>query len=290
MTFVTRQIDLTLTLADGQLNDQGDNSVSLKGLRCDVLISNVSSGLSLSNAQLRVYGMNMADMQKFNTIARNVLRQRNDEISIAAGDEMTGVREMFAGTISYANVNLYAAPNVCMDVFASPGRYYQMLPAAANTYPGRSDVATIIQALAVRMGFSFENHGVTAQLSDHYLHGTLIDQLWDVANAAGIICSIENRVIRIWPNKGALNDPLIEVSPSTGLIGYPTFTPVGLRVEMEFRNDVTVGRRMKLTSSLPQATGEWYINNMQHELSTQAPDGPWRTVALISKEGLARAN
>lgn len=289
MPFVTRQIDLSLALASGALNERGDNAITLRGLRAEVLINNVGSELAFSRAQLRVYGMKMEDMQRFNTLARNVIQQRNDELTISAGDSLTGVRQIFAGNIAYANVNLMSAPNVCMDIAATPGLYYRMLAAAPNTYPGQSDVATIIQSLATRMGFAFENHGVTAQISDHYTHGTLIDQLWDVAETAGILCSIENKTVRIWPNNGAVDDVAIEVSPQTGLIGYPQFTPVGLRVEMEFRNDVIVGRKLRLISSVPQATGEWYINNMTHDLSTQTPNGPWKTIALISKQGLARA-
>ena len=289
MPFVTRQIDLSLALASGALNERGDNAITLRGLRAEVLINNVGSELAFSRAQLRVYGMKMEDMQRFNTLARNVIQQRNDEITISAGDALTGVRQVFSGTISYANVNLFGAPNVCMDIAATPGLYYRMLAAAPNSYPGQSDVAEIIGSLAGRMGFAFENHGVSVRISDHYTSGTLIDQLWDVAETAGILCSIENKTVRIWPNNGSIKGPPIEVSPQTGLIGYPTFTPVGLRVEMEFRNDILVGRKLNLISSVPQASGEWYINNMTHELSTMSHQGPWKTVALISKQGLTRA-
>lgn len=289
MAFAQRQIDLVLALANGTLNDRNDNIVSLKGLRCDVIVMNTASDLAKSSAQIRVYGLNMDTMQKFNTVGRNVIQQRNDEITISAGDAVRGIREIFRGTIAYANVNLHSAPHVPLDMFATPGLFYQMLPSAANSYPGQVDVASIVSGLATRMGMAFENHGVTTKVADHYLHGTLMDQLLDVCRAANIVCSLENNTVRIWPNDSFLDEPAIEVSSSSGLIGYPTFTPVGLRVEMEFRNDVLVGRRMNLKSSVPQATGEWYINNMQHELSTLTPHGPWKTVALISQMGLARA-
>lgn len=286
MTFVTREIELSLRLAKGSLDDDGNNVVNLAGHKCDLIIENAGGGLAKSNAQLRVYGMAFSDMNKFATRGMNPMQVRNDELAIKAGDALSGMREVFSGTMNYAIPNLAAAPDVSMEINAVPGLFFQMQPAAANTYPGTADVASIIQGLATQMGFGFENHGVTTKISNHYLHGTLMYQLEDVLDSAGIICCIERGTIKIWPNSGGQNAPVIGLSAQTGLIGYPTFTRTGIQVEMEFRNDLALGRQIALTTSVPKASGTWYIQYMRHELSTQTHQGAWKTVASLAGEGL----
>lgn len=287
MAFVARQIDISLRLASGSLNSNGDNVVNLAGHKCDLLLENVGSALLRSQAQLRIYGMSQSDMYKFSTQGRTAIQLKNDEITIHAGDALSGVREVFTGTMNYAIVNMAGAPDVSLEINAVPGQFYQMLPAAANSYPGAGSVADIIKGLAAQMGFGFENHGVTTQLSDHYLHGTLINQIDDVARAAGIICCMERGVVKIWPNDGEQNSPVIDLSPQTGLIGYPTFNPYGLTADMEFRADLQVGRKVRLTTSVPQASGDKIIARVRHELSTQTHQGAWKSTVVLTEKGNA---
>lgn len=287
MTFVTRQMEISLRLASGSLNSNTDNVVNLAGHKCDLLIENAGSVLVRSLAQLRIYGMSQSDMFHFSTQGRTAIQQKNDEISISAGDSLSGIREVFSGTMNYAIVNMVGAPEISLEISAVPGFVHQMLPEAANSYPGNGAVADIIKNLAQRMGFGFENHGVTAQLSNHYLHGTAINQIEDVAKAAGIICCMERGVVKIWPNAGGQGGPVIDLSPSTGLIGYPTFNPYGITAEMEFRADLQVGRKINLTTSVPQASGEKFIARVSHELSTQTHQGPWKSTVVLTEKGNA---
>lgn len=287
MTLVTRQIDLTLTLSKGSLTHTGENQVKLRGHKCDLYIENPGSGLGRNSAQLRVYGMSQADMEKFSTNGRNMFDIQHNEISIDAGDSVNGMKQVFVGTLAYAAVCYNAAQDVYMDINATPGLYHQMTGAAANSYPGQADVASIVEGLAKQMGFAFENHGVNTQLSDHYLCGDLISQLQDVVHAAGIRCCIEQGVVKIWPGNSAQKLPIIDLAPHTGLIGYPSFTRYGLAVEMEFRNDLQIGRRVNVSSSVPGASGVWYIHSLRHEISTQTHQGPWKTSVGLTTQGLA---
>lgn len=287
MTLAIRQIDITLTLAQGQLTKDGENQVSLRDHKCDLIVLNPGAELGRNSAQLRVFGMSMSDMSKFATAGRNVFEIQQNEISISAGDAVNGINQIFLGTVAYGAVVTNGAPDVFLDLNATPGLFYQMSSAAANSYPGVGDVAEMVEGLATQMGFAFENHGVTTKLSNHYLCGDLISQLRDVVESAGIYCCIEVGVVKIWPSNGAQNRPVIALAPHTGLIGYPSFTRYGLTAEMEFRGEIQVGRRINLTTHLAGASGLWAVHSVSHELSTQTHQGPWKTVVGLTTQGLA---
>ena len=45
------------------------------------------------------------------------------------------------------------------------------------------------------------------------------------------------------------------------------------------------GTRVELQSSVPNASGEWRVQSMRHELSTVDPQGKWFTTLQLTPEG-----
>lgn len=286
MSFVAREIELTFRLRDGGLNDQNQDTVSLRGHRVELILAQAGGILTLGELQLRVFGMKMTDMNKFSTNQLHALAVRGADISVRAGDAIRGIKKIFDGTIIAGVVNYSGAPDVAFDLNARPGYLFQVAPAAANSYQGSTDVGTIVAALAKQMGYGFENHGVSVQLSNPNLPGTLVQQLKSVCNAARVICKIENGIVSIWPNGSAFGEDFLEISPGAGLVGYPVFTNTGIQIVTEFNPEASLGRRVRLDSSVEKARGEWVIHSMRHELSTIYPQGPWFTTMRLAKEGL----
>jgi len=287
MTFVTREIELSFRLKQGELADKKENVVQLKGHRAELILETSGGVLSTSDLQLRVFGMKASDMNAFSTSQLLPLATKNDAISISAGDSIHGVKKIFDGTIVSALVNYRGMPDVAFDVNARPGYFYQVAPAAANSYKGSADVASIVESLAKQMGYAFKNEGVTARLSNPNFPGTLIQQLKSVANAARIICKIENGIVTIWPNGQGFGEEPIEIGPNNGLVGYPTFIPAGIQIVTEFNPDLSQGRIVHLQTSIEKARGEWVIQAMRHELSTLQAQGPWFTTVNLAKVGYA---
>lgn len=292
MPFIKREIQLSFQLAQtktkeqevSKLNDQGDDVVNLQNHRCQIIVENPGGNLSMSCMQLRVYGMKELDMHHFTTPVGR-LGVRNDIVRVSAGDIGVGLHKVFEGTIGSAVVNYDGMPNVAFDVYAQAGLFEKTKPAAANSYEGSTDVATIVEALAKQAGLAFKNYGVTTKLSDPNLPGTLIDQIRSVVRAAHIPCSIENGVISIWPNDGGSDAPAIDLSAHTGLVGYPTVTPAGIKVVCEFNPNLHLGAKVQLSSSVPKVSGTWRVQRMRHELSTEEPGGPWFTTMLLAEPG-----
>lgn len=286
MTFVMREISLTFRLARGEkLADGESDTLTLAGHRCEAIIENPGGNLNLGRLQLRVYGMKLADMNKFSTNHVLPLVVRGDSVSLSAGDAASGMKRVFEGTITSACVNYQGMPDIAFDVYAQSGFLYQVKDAAVNSLAGEVDVATLIESLAKQMGYAFKNNGVNVKLSNPYLHGTLIEQLLSVTEAARIPCSIENETVTIWPNDGSVEGDVIQIGPGNGLVGYPSFTRTGIQISAEFRPEITLGRRVSLQTSVEKARGEWYIQNFRHELSTVQPHGPWFSIVNLAERG-----
>jgi len=282
MTFIQREIELEF----GLHSDKGvTERVQLQGHRCELIISNPGGSLNMGDLQLRAYGMKASDMNKFSTNHLFPMEVRGDTLTVSAGDSFSGLKQIFEGTVVSACINYGGAPDVAFDVNARPGYLYQVAPAAPNSYAGEVDVASMIESLAKRMGYGFKNNGVSSKLNDQYLKGSAIDQVKTICEAARIVCNIENGTITIWPNDGGSNDQILQISPETGLIGYPTFTRTGVQIAMEFRPGIVLGQKINLLTSVEKAAGIWFVQSVRYELSTLQPQGPWLTVANLAKSG-----
>lgn len=80
---------------------------------------------------------------------------------------------------------------------------------------GSVDVATLMGQLAQSMGYSFENNGVSVQLSNPYLPGTAIDQVKALARGAGIDLYVDDNVLAITPANTPRGGLIPEISAAT---------------------------------------------------------------------------
>ncbi|HFF9119485.1 TPA: hypothetical protein ACGFAU_004522 [Yersinia enterocolitica] len=282
MSYVERKINVEFQLGTGKFGEELGDTVSLSGLRCEAVIEN-AGGILLSNLHMRIYGMKESDMNQLNAIGLIDPKIKRNVVIVTAGDDVTGMSQVFKGTIITAYADYNAAPNVPLYVEASSNYFERIKPAAANSYRGSTDVATIIEAIAKSIGFTFKNNGVTTRLSNQYLCGTAINQIKDCAEAAAIGCAIENGSVEIWPNGSVRDDVEIDVSPSQGLVGYPYFTPLGITFKCLFNPDIIKGRKVNVLSTMAQASGMFYSQTIIHDISSKLPMGPWFTSVEASR-------
>jgi hypothetical protein len=74
------------------------------------------------------------------------------------------------------------------------------------------------------------------------------------------------------------------ISPEYGLIGYPIFSNGGVMFQTQFSSLLTTGRKIKLLTSLPHASGNYKLTNVTHELSSWVEDGPWHSICIANKK------
>ncbi|MES2348876.1 MAG: hypothetical protein V4641_15050 [Pseudomonadota bacterium] len=278
MSFTEKLIELTITLGVGNFGEDVGDTVTLSGYRMIVDAVN-PGGESMGMVNIRVFGMPTELMNKLTTIGaiNRAIRVKNT-ISVAAGDNETGMQLVFFGTISDAWGDYNAAPDVAFNVIAYAGLAASVKPVDATSYKGATSVTSIMQGLAFELELSFEDNGVDVTLANPYFSGTTLNKVRQCARAAGIKYTIDRGTLAIWPTTGARSGDKPVISKDTGMVGYPTLSSKGMEVNMLFNWNIRLGGEVEIESSIPMANGTWKVFNLSHSLSTKVPGGPWFTM------------
>jgi hypothetical protein len=285
MTFVKRQIQVTISLGTGQFGDTMGPNVTLSGLRAKATVVSYN-GDAQGQLQLRLYGLPLQMINQLTTIGPVMQERRNNRILVAAGDEGGAMSTVYQGSIDSAFGEFQGAPDVVFNITALAAALQAVKPVNAVSYRGATDVATIMQSLAATMGFAFENNGVQAQLSSPYFSGTAYQQAKSCAKAANIYFTIDRGTLAIWPKTGARASNPIPVSAATGMVGYPVFSGNGIVLTMQFNPDLALGGRVDVTSSLTVANGIWNVFSVVHELESETPGGTWYSQVQCYRIGI----
>ena len=283
VAFVRRKIDLTFQLGKGSFGADGSDTVKLTGLRCSAAVTK-PGGASLSELNLRVYGMSLDVMNKLTIIGQLIAQQnyRFNQVTVTAGDDTSGMAVAFVGNILEAWVDASSAPDVAFICRANTGYGDQMTPVPPTSYQGTVDAAVVMQDIAARMmpARSLENSGVSVQIANPYLAGTLLDQARAVARAGDFNCILDDHpelVVAIWPNGGTRQGVIPLISADTGMVGYPTHTQSAISFETLYNPSLINGGQVMIDSLLKPACGKWNIYNIGHDLEAETPGGKWFT-------------
>lgn len=285
MTFARRLITATITLGEGSFGETAGSTLQLDQFRIQVH-ARVAGGSDAGVATITIFGLPLTTINQLTTVGPIAAQYRaKNTISIAAGNEGASQNLVYSGSILTAFGTFETAPDVGLTITATTTTTAAVTPVPPSSYKGAADVAGICQTLAGTMGFTFENNGVAQTLSNQYLRGSALDQLKAVVRAAGIGYVIDRGVLAIWPKNGARGSQYIQVSPQTGMIGYPTFSSNGLIVRHEYLPDARTGGRIQVQSSVPVASGKWITQIVQHDLESLTPGGAWFTTMSCYPDG-----
>jgi hypothetical protein len=210
---------------------------------------------------------------------------RKNTVTVLAGDDVSGMAQVFQGTIIAAWADFMAAPEVAFNITGSAGLIEALLPIPASTYPGSADAAVILANLAGQMGLEFENSGVSVILSKPYFPGSARAQAQACADAARIEWVIDNGTLAIWPRGGARKGLVPLVSPEAGMVGYPTYTATGIVVTTQFNPTVRFGGQIQVQSSLTPACGAWNVVTLVHDIEANMPGGKWFSQMQLAAPG-----
>jgi len=279
MAFTTRKIELTFALGEGAFGADGSDTVTVKGLRTSCTITK-AGGASMSQLELRVLGMPLDVMQRLTVLNKLAYAQeRSNSVTVTAGDDESGMGVVFTGTIKEAWADASNPPDVAFTLSAFSGGLDAIRPVAPTSYNGPVAVDVLMSSIAAQMvpPRSLENNGVQVTLDSPYLPGTLRDQALAVARAARCNMLIDEQVLAIWPLGSTREGLTLNLSPATGLVGYPQFTQNGIALTTLFTPSLTFGQRLEVTSPLAAANGSWTVAAVQHNLDAELPGGQWFT-------------
>lgn len=287
MTFIRRQIQVDFDIGEDQFSN-GTNTLSLTGLRMMCSIQNIN-GFSLGTMNLRIYGMQVADMNKLTNLGKLFMAAKNYQVTVSAGDDNVGLTKIYTGTV-YAGQIIYDQPNVSLEIQSMAGFYQKMTSADSFSRPGSVDISQAIRSM-LPPGFSLSvGPGVTATISSPYYSGSSIQQIKQICADIGINCEIRNNTVFIWNIGGSIDDEVVSITPSNGLIAYPSYDSTKLILQTEFNPNIVNGKRCFVESDQQGATGEWIALVVSHNISSEYPGGPWTTEAQLSPPDLIYPN
>jgi hypothetical protein len=165
-------------------------------------------------------------------------------------------------------------PQVCLRIDASPSAGWNVAPQTPISFAGPTPAATIPQQIAASMGLSFVNNGVNTVLSNPYYASDAVSQIQSLAEHAGFGWIIDNGTLAITP-PGGTSGKTVQVSPLTGMVGYPIFESNQIIIKMMFNSDVNLQDVMQVQSDLTPACGSWVVFKKEVDIEALTPHGKW---------------
>ena len=291
--FVKRKITVQIDLGNGGAFEDGSSTtVALTGYRVNARIDQVV-GPGTGVAEIRIFGLDKSLMAQLSDLNSAKTVQKNNFITLLAGDDDTGMAIVFMGTIRVGQQCLNTQPDTSLYIAANSGAMAAVQVVAPLSYTGTADVATILSSICATAHWGFENHGVNMKLQTPYLYGDPKRQIDQVCEAGrgifehtidkGEPSSGNFQKLIIWPTGGSRDSLVPLISPSTGMVGYPNYSTslIGMDIETIFNPHVVIGGLVQVQVAadcpLTNANGSWKVFSISHELDSETPDGRWHT-------------
>jgi hypothetical protein len=258
------------------------NTLKVSNLRMMAKAVN-AGGAAMGELQLTIFGMTPSQMNALSTLGMRIQQVpiRNTVTLLAGKEGDAALAVIFQGGIQSAYADLDAQPEVAFRVVAKSGLPEAVTAIPSSTYQGDADVATVLADLAKQGNLAFENNGVSVIMPNQHYWGSLRSQIETCAENADIGWSIDRRTLIIWPKNGARSGRAVPVSKNTGMIGYPAYAAMGIRLRTLFNPAIRFQGNIEVTLSnddpikLPRST--WTVFKLEHDLSSMYPRGPWES-------------
>ena len=284
-SYATRFITPTFQLT------RAGQSITLTGLRVE--LQAVDAMLPTTGGLImRINGMKLSDMNALTVAgltygAASPGGPNSNFVSVVAGDSARSAT-IFTGFIVEAYPDGHQ-PDMGFVCRASMAVGYSMPHAQANSFPGPQNIGTILTTLCQAAGLTLQNNGVTGALLSAYFPGSILDQIKAAVDAVGAYCRIAPGAspgapgtLIVWPRLGGTFEGAGPIfSPATGMIGYPQFETTNVVVRSIFDPGLVLvsGQPFSVQSQFTAANNPpdnpWRCSNLDYNLSSQLPDGPW---------------
>ena len=270
--FHRKSIRVQITLGKGAFPGTQDNTYVVEGLGVTVKVE--KNGLpDLNKARITIANMSYEKMEQLTMLAFRPLRRAKNVLAVFAGEEGQQLERVFVGEVTSAFADYSNAPDIVFQIEASSGSHPMRIVAAPVSVNGQTPAAELIQRFAKEMGYSFKNNGVTAQVRNSIFNGSPLEKAKAVANQCGIDMLCDDGEIIIMPRRTARKANVVPlINAQSGLIGYPTFTNKGIRLNAFFNPAFQMKGLIRVESVVPRATGTWRITKLSHSLSAYRTD------------------
>ena len=273
MSFTEKKIETRIKLNIGAYKS-GDNVKIITGLPTEVNISQAGFP-SLDQAKISIFGINQEDLESLTFLSFKTLYYTRNEIEVYAGDD-EGMSLVFQGDIINSKPDYNSAPDVPLVIDAISGYYQGLSAVPPYTFKGSIPTSNIIEELCQQMGYTFVNEGETKKAVNPYLKGSPIQKIMQLAKSYNLDVNLTGKTVTLRKSDG--NRRLIaSINKDSGLIGYPEFTNMGLKLNCEFMPELKIGDEIEVKSIVPKASGRWRIFSLNHSIGVHLDGAPWET-------------
>lgn len=282
-SFTRKLLEVRVTLQAGQF-DGGGNTKIISWTPLKARIEKTGPP-DYCKAAIEARGLSYEDMAQMSTLAFKPLASAKNTVQVFAGDERDEELSLaFSGSITQAAADFNTAPDVVFKLEAMAGYYGAITPQGPTAIKGAQPAADFIAMQARAAGFSFQNDGVTAQLSNAVFNGSPVAQARAAARQIGAELIIDDGVMILSPAGGAGEKAgggrgnAVLLNKESGLLGYPVLTNEGVQLKALYNPAFQLGGLVQVESIVPKASGTWRIIKLTHELAAfDAKGGPWES-------------
>ena len=175
----------------------------IKGLRCFVQVAQAITPTS-GQAMIRVLGLTLDQINQLTKAGLYFQTNNNNYVTVQAGDVVSGLTTIHQGVIYEAYPD-FQQPESAFVIMTAPANVLQLKPVPPVSFNGPTPVATALTKILQGSGFSLENNGVNAVLSNPYFPGTVWQQALSAIKAADAFAYLDpvKKVLAVWPTGGA---------------------------------------------------------------------------------------
>lgn len=257
---------------------EGDfNQLQSTGLRVLCNIINGNGAISPS-ANIQIYGLAMDKMAKLMRIQWNTMSAILNTILIEAGDEGSELSRVYEGNITFAKIDMSNVPNAFLNIESQAAIVDALKPVEPIAFINDIDAAEMIRIIAENyMGYKFENNGASLIIPDGGLYEkTHLAMIQQIAQDADFDLYIEQNLIAICPKGVARKVKIPTLTPTSGLIGYPTPDVRGVSFKAFYNPDIRFGGVVKIQDSIIDVcNGDWRIYGTTVTLEANQENGAW---------------
>lgn len=251
------------------------NQVSHEGLRVSFL-SNFGNGSFHPGATIIIYGLPIEKIDKIIRLKWGSREALGAYIKVEAGEEGEPLMPIYYGNITFARLDTTSAPDVAVIIESLVGHKEKQTMMPATSWPDGAKFQNIVADICGDIGWQLENNNVDMTIGAGALERTSVEKIANLCSQYKVDMYIEPRLVAI-ANQGHSREITVPiVSPSNGLIGYPTSTVQGVSFQCLYNPLIRFGGKVQVKdSAVKMANGEWLIIGIRTHLEANTPNGNW---------------
>lgn len=274
-SFIQRRLQVRLTLAKGSFGS--GNTVVIDNHAMRVSVEKLGPP-DFAKASVEIFGMNLNDIEQLTSLSFHPFKLTRNYINIFAGDDESGLSQIFAGSITAANGDLSGCPEHKLKIDAEVGFWGRVTAQGPNVINGTQAAASFIETQATKAGMTFSNEGVSDALKNCVFSGSPVEQARQAAKQIGADLLIDDDEMILLPRQGNRKGNAVLLNKDSGLLGYPAITSNGIECKSIFNPAFRFAGLFVLESIVPKASGTWRVIKLTHKLSANDPsDGSWES-------------